>query len=116
MLIKLLTRDEKESERYFFRHNFEGLLRGDTTARTALYASAILNGWMTRDEVREKENLNTLPGLDKPLVPVNMAIIEADGEIKAPVATQETNAPKPGQGGSGGKKNSDGTPQTSPAA
>lgn len=116
MLIKLLTRDEKESEKYFFRHNFEGLLRGDTATRSAFYASAILNGHMTRNEVREKENLNTLPGLDKPLVPVNMAIIEADGEVKPPVTAQETNTPKPGQAGSGGKKNTDGTPQTSPAA
>lgn len=115
MLIKLLTRDEKESERYFFRHNFEGLLRGDTKSRADFYASGILNGWLLRNEVRGLENMNELPGLDKPLVPVNMSMIEEDGEVKAP-EIQGTNTPNPAQAGSGGKKNSDGTPQTQPAA
>lgn len=115
MLIKLLTRDEKLSERYFFRHNFEGLLRGDTAARSAFYASAILNGYMTRNEVREKENLNTIEGLDKPLVPVNMAIINDDGEIETP-PQQDTNTPNAGQPGAGGKKQADGTSQETPAA
>jgi HK97 family phage portal protein len=113
MLIKLLTRQEKESETYFFRHNFEGLLRGDTATRSAFYASAVLNGWMTRNEVREKENLNRLEGLEKPLVPVNMAIINEDGEIET--QTLEQNAPMPGEPGSGGKKQDDGTPQTESA-
>jgi len=114
MLIKLLTRQEKESEQFFFRHNFEGLLRGDTASRSAFYASAILNGWMSRNEVREKENLNRLEGLDKPLVPVNMAIIDENGAIET--QTQEENAPIPGQPGSGGKKQDDGTPQAQSAA
>lgn len=113
MLIKLLTRQEKESETYFFRHNFEGLLRGDTATRSAFYASAVLNGWMTRNEVREKENLNRLEGLEKPLVPVNMAIINEDGEIET--QTLEQNAPIPGEPGTGGKKQDDGTPQTESA-
>lgn len=112
MHIKLLTRDEKESGSYFFRHNFEGLLRGDTAARASFYASGILNGWITRDEVREKENLNTLPGLDRPLVPANMNILGEDGEIQ----TQQTqNTSTPGQPGSGGKKQPDGTSQGIPA-
>lgn len=116
MLIKLLTRDEKESEKYFFRHNFEGLLRGDTAARAAFYASGILNGWLLRNEVRALENLNEIEGLDKPLVPVNMAMIEADGEVKQSVAAQGTNEPKPAQAGSGGKKQDNGTPQAQAAA
>lgn len=116
MAMKLLTRSEKESEDLFFRHNFEGLLRGDTAARASFYASGILNGWLLRNEVRGLENLNTIEGLDKPLVPVNMAMIEADGEVKQPETTATTNTPAPAQAGSGGKKNSDGTPQTQPAA
>lgn len=112
-LLKLLTRDERMSDQYFFRHNFEGLLRGDTAARSAFYASAILNGYMTRNEVREKENMNTLEGLEKPLVPVNMAIINQDGEIETPPTQEQT--PKPGQPGAGGKKQPDGTTQGQPA-
>jgi len=101
MLVKLLTRDEKQSDNYFFRHNFEGLLRGDTAARASFYASGILNGWMTRNEVREKENMNIIKGLDDPLVPVNMSIIDEDGEIKTTQA--ETQTPTDSQAGAGGQ-------------
>ena len=110
MLIKLLTRDEKMSERYFFRHNFEGLLRGDTASRSAFYASGILNGWLSRNEVREKENLNTIEGLDKPLVPANMLVIGADGQVETSTDITETTATA-GEPGAGGKKQDDGTPQ-----
>ena len=118
MLIKLLTRQEKESEQYFFRHNFEGLLRGDTASRAAFYASGILNGWLLRNEVRDKENLNRIEGLDKPLVPVNMAIIEEDGKVETQASEQqeEENAPIPGEPGAGGKKQDNGTPQASSPA
>jgi HK97 family phage portal protein len=51
-------------------HVFEGLLRGDTAARFAAYASAIMNGWMSEDEVRERENLEPL-GLGPPRRSVN---------------------------------------------
>jgi HK97 family phage portal protein len=111
MFIKLLTRDEKESDTLFFRHNFEGLLRGDTAARSALYASGILNGWLTRNEVREKENLNTIEGLDDPLVPANMNMIDEHGEIEA-TAQETTNTQEPGEPGAGGKKQEDGTTQS----
>lgn len=51
-------------------HVFEGLLRGRTLERFQAYASAIMNGWMSEDEVREKENLNPL-GLGPPRRSVN---------------------------------------------
>lgn len=42
---------------YFAEHGVEGLLRGDSTTRASFYESAIKNGWMTVDEVRQLENL-----------------------------------------------------------
>jgi hypothetical protein len=51
----------------------DAVLRGDPTSRAGVYSSAVQNGWMTRNEVRAKENLNALPGLDTPLEPRNMA-------------------------------------------
>ena len=45
---------------YFAEHSVEGLLRGDSTTRAAFYESAITNGWMTTDEVRQLENLPRL--------------------------------------------------------
>lgn len=41
----------------FAEYNLEGLLRADSKGRAALYASAAQNGWMTRNEIRDKENV-----------------------------------------------------------
>jgi len=59
-------------DRFYARHNLDGLLRGDFATRAAGYAQAIQWGWMTRNEVREKENFNPIAGLDEPLTPMNM--------------------------------------------
>lgn len=50
----------------------QALLRGDHQARAAFYKAGIVDGWMTRNEARALENLNPLPGLDAPLIPLNM--------------------------------------------
>jgi hypothetical protein len=78
---------------------------------------------MTRNEVREKENLNSIEGLDKPLVPANMSIIQENGQIETPQvegsqnAQGQTNTQEPvsGQPGAGGKQQANGTPQDQPA-
>ena len=44
-------------KRIHAEHSVEGLLRGNSEARAAFYASAISAGWMTVDEVRRLENL-----------------------------------------------------------
>ena len=59
------------------------LLRGDAAARAAYYHNGILDGWLTRNEARQLENNNPLPGLDKPLRPLNMATA-GKGRTKAP--------------------------------
>jgi HK97 family phage portal protein len=78
--------------RFFARHNLEGLLRGDSQARAAFYSLAIMWGWMTRNEVRAKENLNPLKGLDDPLTPLNMGVgrIGPDGKPAAMLLLPET--------------------------
>ncbi len=62
---------------HFNEFLLDGLLRGDTKARREFYHSGVLDGWMTRNEVRAKENLNHIEGLDEPLVPVNMTLSDA---------------------------------------
>lgn len=57
---------------YFAEHLVDGLLRGDYAARTSGYQSAIINGWMSRNEVRALENMNPADGLDEFLEPLNM--------------------------------------------
>lgn len=71
MTVKLLSREEREI--YSIEHLMEGLLRGDTKSRYEAYGAAIKDGWMNRNEAREKENLNPQEGLDEFLMPLNMA-------------------------------------------
>jgi HK97 family phage portal protein len=66
---------------YFAEFLMDALMRGDSQARATYYASGITNGWLTRNEARQKENMNELDGLSVPLVPMNMG----DG-TKPPVA------------------------------
>jgi hypothetical protein len=62
---------------YFCEFNIEGLLRGDVESRFAAYQIAVggQGPWMTRNEVRRKENYNAgPPELDDFLQPANMGI------------------------------------------
>jgi HK97 family phage portal protein len=61
-----IYRDLLADQDVVLEHVFEGLLRGDLLARCTAYASAIMNGWMAENEVRERENLPPMPGLDTP--------------------------------------------------
>lgn len=66
---------EIESKMFDAQHNvkfvLEGLLRGDTDARTKFYHGAILDGWMSRNEVRKLEGMKPIDGLDEYLYPTN---------------------------------------------
>lgn len=57
---------------YFAEFNVDGLLRGDAAARAAFYGQGIRDGWLLRNEARERENLSAIEGLDEPLSPLNM--------------------------------------------
>lgn len=59
-------------DKFYMRHNVDELVMGEVTTRYASYASGINAGWLTRNEVRLKEGLNPLPGLNEPLTPMNM--------------------------------------------
>lgn len=77
----LLT--EAERERLFFKFKVQGLLRGDNAGRAAFYQSGVINGWLTRNEARELEDLDPIDGLDEPLTPVSAAQPAAE-PVKAP--------------------------------
>lgn len=53
-----------ESERIYPQFNVEGLLRADSVTRSNYYNSSLNNGWMSRNEVRAKENLPPIEGGD----------------------------------------------------
>jgi len=62
----------EQQQTYHVRHDYDELLKGETKARFESYASAVNTGWLTRNEVREREGYDPLPGLDEPLTPLNM--------------------------------------------
>ena len=61
---KYLLSDSDRAAGVFAEFNIDALLRGDTQSRYTAYASALQNTWMTRNEVRSKENLNPVDGGD----------------------------------------------------
>jgi HK97 family phage portal protein len=84
--LKLISRTEW-GQGYYIEHNVLALLRGDITSRFNAYAVALNNGWMNRDEVRKRENLNPIgesAGGTKYLVQSQYTTLEAAG--KAPPA------------------------------
>jgi HK97 family phage portal protein len=60
-----LARDlllERERMEYFFEFLPDALLRGDLQSRYGAYATARNWGWLNVDEIRDKENMNPIPG------------------------------------------------------
>ena len=73
-----------ERLRYFAEYSLEGLLRGDSAARSAFYSTALQNGWMTRNEVRRLENLPPVEGGDILTVQSNMIALDQLGKAGDP--------------------------------
>ena len=74
---KLLTPAERAL--YKPRFSVEGLLRANSQGRAQFYTSALQNGWMTRNEVRELEDLPSVAGADALTVQLNLTPIDALG-------------------------------------
>ncbi len=70
---KLFLGDERG--KYSVKFSLDGLLRGDTDARSKYYHNAILDGYMSRNEVRRMEGLTPKEGLDDFLFPLNTGIV-----------------------------------------
>jgi HK97 family phage portal protein len=66
-----------DSEQFFVEFNMDSVHRADLATRGGFYASGIQNGYLSRNEVRQKENLEPVPGLDEYLVPANLQSQEA---------------------------------------
>lgn len=73
---KLFFTDERRTHKVKF--SLEGLLRGDTAARSNYYHNAILDGYLTRNEVRDLEGYERAEGLDDFLYPLNTGVVGKD--------------------------------------
>lgn len=72
-----------ERNQYFAEFAIEGLLRADSAARSAFYASAVQNGWMNRSTIAQLENLPPIPGGDVFTVQSNLVPLDKLGEMPA---------------------------------
>lgn len=70
----------------FCEFKVDALLRGDTATRYAAHAVAIEHGFETRNEARRLENMKPLPGLDEPIMPLNMAVVSAETSTEGAAA------------------------------
>lgn len=69
---KLFTTSEIRRGAYFCRFNLNGLMRADSESRAKFYTAGIQNGWLTPNDVRLLENMNTVDGGDDLLIQLNM--------------------------------------------
>lgn len=70
---KLLSLVEQESESHFVEFNRAALLKPDLPTRFTAYATALQNGFMTPNEVRQRENMPRIEGGDDIMRPLNQA-------------------------------------------
>ena len=68
-----------KSNTYFVKFNLQGLMRGTLKERSEYYKTAIEYGWLSRNEVRELEDMNRVDGLDEFWQPLNMGSGQEDG-------------------------------------
>lgn len=79
----LLTTSEKERGLYF-EFNTQNMLRTTPEAELKMYSEAIKGSVLTVNEVRKKLNLNSIEGMDRPILQSGMCIIKEDGTIMSP--------------------------------
>ncbi|MGO4816461.1 phage portal protein, partial [Cupriavidus sp. 2MCAB6] len=79
-LMKQLLTAQDRAAGITIEFNLEGLLRGDSKARSAFYTALLNAGVMTINEVRALENLPPVPGGDTPRMQMqNVPITQANG-------------------------------------
>ena len=71
---KLFKTNEKG--KLFVEWNVNGLLRGNIKDRTDAYKTGINNGYLTINEIRRKENLNSVADGDELYLPLNITKIQ----------------------------------------
>lgn len=101
--MRLLSRADRMAG-YYVKLSSEGLLRGDLAARTEHYASALQNGYLNRDTVREIEDYDVMEGeggdlytVQQNLTPLGMLQEEAEARTMTNTGTPPApTVPTPG--------------------
>jgi HK97 family phage portal protein len=81
--VQLLSDRELNNEKLYFKHNVEGLLRGDAKSRGEYYRSMFNIGAMSLNDIREKEEMDAIDNefADEHFVPVNMVPLNMVREV-----------------------------------
>jgi HK97 family phage portal protein len=79
MAIKKALFTKEEKKKYFVKFNTSALMRGDYASRMSGYATGIQNGFLSPNDVRTLENLNTVENGDTLMVNGNMLKLEDVG-------------------------------------
>lgn len=83
---RILRAEERGS--VVIEFNLDAFFRGDLQSRYAAYATAVQNGFKTRNEVRALENDPPLEGGDTPTAQTNLAPLDKLGEVASSNAPQ----------------------------
>lgn len=83
---RILRSEERGS--VVIEFNLDAFFRGDLQSRYAAYATAVQNGFKTRNEVRALENDPPLEGGDTPTAQTNLAPLDKLGEVASSNAPQ----------------------------
>jgi HK97 family phage portal protein len=93
---------DSEQQRFFIECELEGLLRGDTAARTQYYREMFNTGSLSQNEIREKENFPPFTGGDEHWIQLNMMplslakeLLTAKNQQSPPTAGTSPNANPP---------------------
>lgn len=72
----------RQRAKFTVEFSFDALLRGDPKARAEYYASGSQNGWLTRNEIRQLENLppDASPGADTLTAQTNLVPLDMLGQ------------------------------------
>lgn len=89
--------DAKTRKTTVVKFSMEGLLRGDSQARSDFLSKMVTNGIYTPDEARAYENKAKEPGGDRLIVQGAMVPLEKLGEQPAPSPANTNEQPKPAE-------------------
>jgi HK97 family phage portal protein len=90
---KLLTENDKLT--YYFKFNFNSLLRASANERADYYNKGIRGGWLSRNEARVYEDVNAFDGGDEYLIEANlMPSSQINEYMDAKIANLMANADK----------------------
>lgn len=88
---KLIPEAEKGRKEVVF--DFDFLLRGDSAARGVYYQSLFSTGSISPNEIRRKENMNRIEGLDDTFMQLNMSRVTAESHRPVLPAPQSATPP-----------------------